>query len=167
MSDRNAQEFWDQMWYWERYETYPDEQVDDPHLVLMLGGQIQKDQDKGQALDPELMGRFDHSVGRVLNRLTNLLPRSLDQVDLNEFKQWLRFGLDPNNRGHDGTVTPIIDANSLVNFLKFTRLARDFCTRHSLADLGQVWASIDQAAQEVDRAHQQPPRPSRFDAAKV
>lgn len=37
MGERQAQEFWDNMWYWERYEKYPAENQDDPHLVIGLG----------------------------------------------------------------------------------------------------------------------------------
>jgi hypothetical protein len=163
MADRQAQEFWDQMWYWEQYETYPSEQLDDPHLVIILGAQVEQARNAGRQPDPELMQRFDHCIGRVLERLTNLLPRSGEQVDLVEVRHWLRFGLDPAHRGHDGVPVPIIDANSLVNFLRFARSAMDFCARHNRADLGQLWASIEQAAQEVERDHQAASRPSRFD----
>src|SRR5436309_1543548 len=76
MSDRQAQEFWDQMWYWEEYETYPGEQADDPHLVMILGAQVQAAGTAGQQPPPDLMQRYDHCVGRVLDRLTNLLPRT-------------------------------------------------------------------------------------------
>ena len=166
MGDRRAQEFWDKMWNWERYERYPGEERDDPHLVIALGTQVQQALDAGRQPDPELSRRFDHCVGRVLDRLTNLLPRSGQQADLNEFKHWLRFGLDPANRGKDGSPVPIIDANSLVNFLRFTELALDYCRRHGLSALGQEWEAVRSAAEEVEAQHQAGPtggqRPSRF-----
>jgi len=165
MAERHAQEFWDQMWYWEHYEQYPGEDRDDPHLVIILGAQVDQAAGAGQQPDPKLMERFDHCVGRVLDRLTNLWPRSGSDVNLDEVKLWLRFGLDKTHRGHDGVVTPIIDADSLVNFLKFTRYAQDFCTRHQLADLGQLWAAVDQAARQVEQEHRGAARSSRFDAA--
>jgi len=163
MGARQAQEFWDRMWYWEQFENYPAEQIDDPHLVIILGSQIDAAHTAGQPVDPDLVDRFDHCVGRVLMRLTDLLPRTGEQADLDELRLWLRFGLDPDVRGHDGTPVPIIDADSLFNFLRFTRSAIGYCNRHDLDELGQLWTSIQQAAQEVEDQHQGQRRPSRFD----
>jgi hypothetical protein len=53
-----------------------------------------------------------------------------------EFKDWLRFGLEPANRGHDGVATPIIDANSLVFFLRFVGYASKV-----IATCGRCWSS--------------------------
>jgi hypothetical protein len=66
-------------------------------------------------------------------------PRSGAAVDIDEFKEWLRFGLEPANRGHDGVATPIIDANRLVFFLRFVGYAREYCERHQLTELGNLW----------------------------
>src|SRR4051794_37508006 len=93
-----------------------------------------------------------------------LFPRTGNAIDIEELKHWLRFGLDEAHRGHDGTPEPIIDANSLVIFLRFARYAREYCERHQLADLGKLWSSIEQAAQKVENEHQGTRRPSRFDA---
>src|SRR4051812_30035616 len=163
MGARQAQEFWDRMWQWERYEKYPAEPIDDPHLVIILGSQVAAVRAAGQQVDPELTERFDHCAGRVLMRLTDLLPRSGEQPDLDEFGGWLRFGLDPTVRGHDGVPVPIIDADSLVNFLRFTRSAIEYCNRHALDDLGSLWTTIQQMAQEIDDQHGARRRPSRFD----
>jgi hypothetical protein len=50
MADRQAQEFWDNMWYWEKYEIFPGETADDPHLVLNLGAQVDQVVGSGSAL---------------------------------------------------------------------------------------------------------------------
>lgn len=154
MSERAAQEFWDQMWYWERYETFPGENVDDPHLVIRLGNQVDNAVAQGQQPDPEVFRRFDACVGRVMNRLTNLFPRSGRAIDTNELQLWLRFGLDRNHRGHDGVETPIIDANSLVIFLQFCRHAKEYCDRHNLDLLSQEWQQIEQVGKDVEDEHQ-------------
>ncbi len=163
MGDRLAQEFWDRMWYWERYEQFPGEGTDDPHLVVGLASQVEQARGAGREPDPELMRRYDHCVGRVLARLTDLWPRRGEAVDLEEVKYWLRVGLDRSHRGHDAAVTPIIDANSLVIFLLFVRHAREYCGRHGLAELGRLWADIERAAQEVENQHAAGREPSRFD----
>jgi hypothetical protein len=163
MADRQAQEFWDNMWYWEKYEVFPGETADDPHLVLNLGAQVDQAVGSGQDPDPDVFRRFDACVGRVMNRFEVRFPRSDEAVDIDEFKEWLRFGLEPANRGHDGVATPIIDANSLVFFLRFVGYAQDYCERHQLTELGSLWDSIEQAAQEVENERQRTPRPSRFD----
>lgn len=150
MGQRQAQEFWDQMWYWERYESYPGEDIDDPHLVIILGSQVDAAKNAGQQPDPDVFRRFDASTGRVLDRLTNLFPRSGDQIDLAELKLWFEFGLNAANRGHDGVPIPIIDANSLLIFLLFARYAREFCVRHTLGDLGTLWTQVEATAQEVE-----------------
>jgi hypothetical protein len=163
MGDRQAQEFWDDMWYWERYESFPGETVDDPHLVIDLGAEVDRALSGGPQPDPEVLRRFDACVGRVLNRFDVRFPRRGEAVDIDEFKHWLRFGLDPAHRGHDGVPTPIIDANSLFIFLRFARYAREYCDRHQLADLAAVWSAVEQAAQEVENERAGPARPSRFD----
>lgn len=163
MADRQAQEFWDKMWYWERYESYPDEQTDDPHLVVGLSARVEDAGEAGQEPDPELMRRYDHCVGRVLARLTDLFPRSGADVDLAELANWLRFGLDGAHRGHDEAITPIIDADSLVIFLFFTKHAIMYCDRHGLTDLQALWTSVQATAQGVEAEHQGARRPSRFD----
>lgn len=99
MSDRAAQEFWDQMWYWERYETFPGEGVDGPHLVIGLGVQVDNAAAQGQQPDSGVFRRFDACVGRVLNRLSTLFPRSGQAIDSNGLKSWLGFGLNRNHRG--------------------------------------------------------------------
>ena len=96
-------------------------------------------------------------------RLTDLLPRTGEQPDLDELKDVAPLGLDPAVRGHDGTPVPIIDADSLVNFLRFTRSAIEYCNRHNLDELGQLWTSIQQAAQEVEDQHEGKRRASRYD----
>lgn len=93
MSDRRAQEFWDQMWYWERYEQFPGERVDDPHLVIILGGQVDAARSSGKEPAPELLRKFDHCVGRVLDRLTNLWPRSGETIDLLKLSTFYDIGL--------------------------------------------------------------------------
>ena len=163
MGDRQAQQFWDEMWYWEKYEIFPGETDDDPHLVINLGFQVDQAVGSGEEPDPEVFRRFDSCVGRILNRFEVRFPRRGEAVDIDEFKEWLRFGLDPANRGHDGNPTPIIDANSLVIFLLFVRHAREYCERHQLTELGALWNSIGQAAQEVESGRQGARRPSRFD----
>src|SRR5688572_15408044 len=105
MGDRQAQEFWDQMWLWEKYEVFPSETTDDPHLVIGLSSEVDA---AGDGVDPVLFSRYDGCVGRVLQRLTNLFPRSGDQLDEIELRQCLKFGLRPDVRGHDAVVTPII-----------------------------------------------------------
>lgn len=164
MGERQAQQFWDEMWYWERYETFPGEPADDPHLVINLGAQVDQAIGNGQEPDPDLFRRFDACVGRMIGRFDLHFPRSGETVDVNEFTQWLRFGLDPAHRGHDGVPTPIIDANSLVIFLRFVRYARAYCDRHQLADLEALWAGIEQSAQQVESERTGPARPSRFEA---
>jgi hypothetical protein len=52
MADRQAQEFWDNIWYWEKYEIFPGETADDPHLVLNLGAQVDQAVGSGQDPDP-------------------------------------------------------------------------------------------------------------------
>jgi hypothetical protein len=163
MGDRQAQEFWDNMWYWENYEKYPAENRDDPHLVIILGGQVDQAINSGQEPDPELFQRFDACVGRVLERFNVRFPRTGADVDMAEFKNWLAFGLNPNMRGHDGTPTPIIDANSLVIFRRFVGYALAYCDRHQLSDLRNLWNEIAQVAQQVDEEHQGARRPSRFE----
>ena len=167
MGDRQAQEFWDQMWYWERYELFPGETIPDPFLPIVLGSQIERARDQGQEPDPEVVTRFNHAVGRVLNRLTNLFPRTGEEVNFEELKHWLAFGLDPANRGHDGEPTPIIDANSLVIFLRFTGYAIEFCKERGLSDLQTLWEKVQEVAQEVEDEHQGEQRPSAFDVANL
>jgi hypothetical protein len=164
MGDRQAQHFWDDMWLFERYDIFPGEADDDPHLVIILGAQVDQAVGNGQEPDPEVFRRFDACVGRILNRFESRFPRSGEAVDIDEFKNWLRFGLDPAHRGKDGVATPIIDANSLVIFLRFVRYARAFCERHQLTELGALWSSIEAAAQEVENERLRTPRPSRFEA---
>lgn len=164
MGERQAQQFWDEMWYWERYEIFPGESTDDPHLVIGLGAQVDQTISNGQEPDPEVFRRFDACVGRIISRFDLRFPRSGEDVDVNEFMAWLRFGLDPEHRGHDGVPTPIIDANSLVIFLRFVRYAREYCSRHQLAALEALWTQIEQAAQQVESERAGPPRPSRFEA---
>jgi hypothetical protein len=159
MGDRLAQEFWDQMWHWEKYERFPAEQVDDPHLVVELAAAIEQ---AGPNPDPELFARYDQCVGRVLNRLTNLFPRSGELLDEAELKHWLAFGLRSDVRGHDAAVTPIIDANSLVIFRFFVRHALEYCERHALAELKSFWTTVANIATQVDEEHQGTPSPSRF-----
>ncbi len=154
MSDRNAQMFWDRMWYWEKYELFPGEQLDDPHLVISLGRQVGSAIAAGQQPDPDLVRRFDACVGRVMDRLINQLPVSADSIDHAELKSWLKFGLNPAHRGHDGVPTPIIDADSLVIFLELCGYARSFCTKNGLTDLGAVWTAIEATANEVEDEHQ-------------
>lgn len=154
MGQRQVQEFWDQMWYWEKYEQFPGEQLDDPHLVISLGRQIGSAVAAGQQTDPDLVRRFDACVGRVMDRLTNQFPVSGDSIDQVELKEWLKFGLDPSHRGHDGDPTPIIDANSLVIFIEFCGYARELCSKQGLADLGVVWTAIEATANEVEDEHQ-------------
>lgn len=162
MSDRQAQEFWDQMWYWEKYEHFPSETTDDPHLVVQLASQVDSAQSGGNQPDPELFARYDQCVGRVLNRVSNMLPRSGANADREEFASWLRFGLNPDVRGHDAAITPIIDANSLVIFRFFVKHAIDYCRRHGLDELLQLWEGIADDAKEVDEQHQGSPGDSRF-----
>lgn len=153
MGQRQAQEFWDKMWAWEEYEVYPGEVADDPHLVIILGGQVDQATNTGTDPDPDVFRRFDACVGRVMNRFELHFPRQGEAVDIDEFSDWLRFGLDPDHRGHDGVQTPIIDANSLFIFLRFARYAREYCDRHQLADLGSQWNSIEAAAQQIENDH--------------
>lgn len=165
MGDREAQEFWNEMWNWEKYETYPGEDQDDPHLVIALGFQVESITASGQVPSPELLQRFDHCVGRVMHRLNTLMPRTGEQVDTDEFGRWLSFGLDPSNRGHDAAVTPIIDSNDLSIFRRFVQHAVDFCVEHQLDELEQLWTQVGQVAQEIDDASQDVSRPSRFQPA--
>ena len=131
------------MWYWERYESYPAEQIDDPHLVIILGGQVARP-GRGPA-GPPRSGRPVRSLrGSGPDAFDDLCLATGEQPDLDELKAWLRFGLDPAVRGHDGVPVPIIDADSLVNFLRFTRSAIEYCNRHDLTELGQLWTSIQQ-----------------------
>lgn len=162
MGDRRAQEFWDQMWLWEKYETFPSEIVDDPHLVVQLARQVDA---AGGGVDPVLFARYDACVGRVLQRLTDLVPRSGDALDEVELKHWLAFGLRADVRGHDEEVTPIIDANSLVFFRFFVTHALRYAERHSRNDLRDLWQRIAVIAEQVDNEHAGAPRASRFDAA--
>lgn len=153
MGQRQAQEFWDKMWYWEEYELFPGEASDDPHLVIMLGAQVDRDTNMGTTPDPDVFRRFDACVGRMINRFELYLPRQGEAVDVGEFSDWLRFGLDPTHRGHDGVPNPIIDANSLFIFLRFARYAREYCERHQLPELAAQWSSIEGAAQEIEDGH--------------
>jgi hypothetical protein len=162
MGDRQAQEFWDRMWLWEKYEAFPSESVDDPHLVVQLASEIDT---AGKDIDPVLLSRYDGCVGRVLQRLTDLFPRSGDVLDEIELKHWLTFGLRPDVRGHDGEVTPIIDANSLVIFRFFATHALRYAERHGRNDLRDLWQQIAAIARQVDDEHPGVPQSSRFDAA--
>jgi hypothetical protein len=165
MSDRRAQEFWDQMWYWERYEQFPGETFDDPHLVISLGRQVSAAVNAGRTPDPDVSRRFDACVGRILDRLTNAFPRSAESLDNTELRSWLKFGLDHNHRGHDGVPVPIVDADSLVIFLEFCGYARDFCNRHNLSELGDLWLQIEATANDVEDERQRSgvsPVTSRF-----
>jgi hypothetical protein len=154
MSDRHAQEFWDRMWYWERYEKFPGEGLDAPHLVISLGRQVSAAVNAGQNPDPDALRRFDACVRRVVDRLTNLFPRSGESLDNVELRSWLKFGLDQSHRGHDGVPIPVIDANSLVILLEFCGYARDFCKRHNLSALRDLWTHIEATANEVEGEHQ-------------
>src|SRR5437899_1599674 len=126
MGDLRAQEFWDRMWLWEKYETFPAETVDDPHLFVQLASAIDA---APNAVDPQVSSRYDGCVGRVLQRLTDLFPRSGNALDKVELKHWLKFGLRPDVRGHDEAVSPTIDANSLVIFRFFTTHALKYAER--------------------------------------
>src|SRR5262245_48039001 len=117
MGDRRAQEFWDQMWLREKYEVFPSETIDDPHLVVQLASEIDA---AGEDPDTALASRYDVCVGRVLQRLTDAFPRRGDALDQAELKHWLKVGLRPDVCGHDQEITPIVDANSLVIFRFFT-----------------------------------------------
>jgi hypothetical protein len=128
--------FWDRMWYWERYERFPGEALDDPHLVIGLGRQVATAVAAGQQPNPVLLQRFDACVGRVMDRLANLFPESGESIDHVELKSRLKFGLDPSHKGHDGVPTPIIDANSLVIFIEFCGYARGLCNRQGLIRCG-------------------------------
>lgn len=162
MSDRRAQEFWDHMWLWEKYEAFPSETVDDPHLVVQLAFEIDS---AGEDTDPVLLTRYDGCVGRVLQRLTDLFPRSGDALDEVELKHWLKFGLRADVRGHDQEITPIVDANSLFIFRFFTTHALRYAERHGRAGLRELWQHVGEIARQVDDEHQGVPQPSRFEAA--
>lgn len=159
MGDRRAQEFWDRMWLWERYETFPSEAVDDPRLVVQLSSAIDA---AGGGADPGLVSRYDGCVGRVPQRLTDLFPPIVEALDQCELKHWLRFGLRPDVRGHDQAVTPIVDANSLFLFRCFVTHAVQYAERHGRDDLRDLWQTVATIAQEVDDEHpaRQHPRAS-------
>jgi hypothetical protein len=162
MGDRNAQEFWDRMWLWEKYELFPTETVDDPHLVVQLSSQVET---SGGNVDPTLFSRYDQCVARVLQRLTDEFPYSVDGLDEAELKHWLKFGLRPDVRGHDEAVTPIVDADSLVIFRFFVMHALQYAIRHNLGDLQALWQKVADIAKQVDDEHQGP-RNSRFGKIK-
>ena len=162
MGDRRAQEFWDYMWLWEKYETFPAETVDDPHLVIQLASEVDA---AGNGVDPVLFARYDACVGRVLQRLTDLFPRTSDALDEVELKHWLKFGLRADVRVHDQEITPIIDANSLAFFRFFVSHAIRYAERHVLNDLRDLWRQVAEIARQVDDEHARAPRASRFDAA--
>lgn len=160
MGDRRAQEFWDQMWLWEKYEVYPSETTNDPHLVVQLASGVDG---AGDDVDPFLFSRYDGCVGRVLQRLTDLFPRSGDALDEAELKHWLKFGLRADVRGHDQEITPIIDANSLVIFRFFVTHAIRYGERHGRNDLRDLWQSVAEIARQVDDEHAGAPPSSRFE----
>jgi hypothetical protein len=162
MGDRRAQEFWDRMWLWEKYEVFPSEATDDPHLVIELASDVDA---AGDDVDPALLSRYDGCVGRVLQRLTDLFPRSGDALDEVELKHWLQFGLRADVRGHDQEITPIVDANSLVIFRFFTTHALRYAERHGRNDLRNLWQRVGEIAKQVDEEHAGVPKGSRFDPA--
>jgi hypothetical protein len=161
MGDRRAQEFWDRIWLWEKYELFPTESVDDPHLVVQLSSDVEA---AGGNVDPELFSRYDHCVGRVLQRLTDEFPNSVDGLDEAELKHWLKFGLRHDVRGHDEAITPIVDADSLVVFRFFVTHALQYAARHKRTDLQALWQKVAEIAKQVDDEHRGVPKSSRFEA---
>jgi len=131
------------MWLWEKYETFSSETTDDPHLVIELASDIDA---AGGDVDPAILSRYDGCMGRVLQRLTDLFPRSGDALDEVELKYWLRFGLRSDVRGHDAAVTPIIDANSLVICRLFVTHALRYAERHGRTDLRHLWQRFAEIA---------------------
>jgi len=65
MGDRQAQHFWDDMWLFERYDTFPGEADDDPHLVIILGAQVDQAVGNGQEPDPRSAPRRDPYLRRA------------------------------------------------------------------------------------------------------
>jgi hypothetical protein len=162
MGDRRAQEFWDRMWLWEKYEAFPTETVDDPHLVIQLSTEVDG---AGGNVDSVLFSRYDNCVGRVTQRLTNEFPRTSDSLDETELKNWLTFGLRSDVRGHDQSISPIIDADSLVIFRFFVNHALKFAVWHGLNDLQAIWQRVETIAKDVDDSRQRG-RPTRFGNVK-
>jgi hypothetical protein len=160
MGDRRAQEFWDEMWLWEKYEVFPSETRDDPHLVVQLASEVDA---AGDDVDPLIFSRYDGCVGRVLQRLTDLFPQSGERLDEVELKHWLKFGLRADVRGHDQEITPIVDANSLVIFRFFSTHALQYAARHGRNDLRDLWQEVAEIARQVDDEHAGAPKASRFE----
>jgi hypothetical protein len=151
------------MWLWEKYELFPSETVADPHLFGQLASQVQA---AGGNVDAALFSRYDQCVGRVLQRLTDEFPYSVDGLDEAELKHWLKFGLRHDVRGHDEAITPIIDADSLINFRFFVTHALQFAARHNRGNLQELWQKVADIAKQVDDEHQGA-RPSRFGNVKL
>jgi hypothetical protein len=100
-----------------------------------------------------------------MDRLVNQFPVSGDSIDRVELTEWLKFGLNPTHRGHDGVPTPIIDADSLVIFIEFCGYARSLCAKQGLVELGVIWTTIEDLANGVEDAHQRSGvsvKPTRF-----
>ncbi len=155
MGDRRAQEYWDQMWLWEKYEAFPSETIDDPHLVVQLVSQIDT---AGEVVNPIVFSRYDGCVGRVLQRPADLFPQSGDALDEVGLKHWLKFGLRADIRGHDQEITPIVDANSLFIFRFFATHALRYAERHGRNDLHDLWQQVAGIARQVDNEHAGAPR---------
>lgn len=164
MGMRAAQEFWDHLWIWETHETYANESQSDPLLVDGLSFQIEA---AGNDPDPALFQRYDHCVGRVIMRFDELFPRRDEDIDFDEMKRWLEFGLDLRFRGHGGARTPIIDANSLRNFTFFARHAVMYGERHGQQRIVELWRRLGQLSEEIDSSNAGDGRESRFDIASI
>jgi len=162
MRDRRAQVFWNEMWLWEKYEVFPSETVDDPHLVVQLASEVDA---AGEDVDLLFFTRYDACVGSVLHPLTGLFPRSGEALDEVELKHWLKFGLRADVRGHDQEITPIVDANSLFIFHIFATHALRYAERHGRSDPHNLWQRVAGIARQVEDEHAGAPKASRFEPA--
>lgn len=128
-------QYWDELWKWENQPPTPPNTQSDPYAALSLAQQVEdaeKALSKAKAAKKpdtsaeekrlkKVRDAFDITGGRVAKKLESLLPKKpTGEIDWDEFKKWMDFGLDPANAGGSGNK-PIIDASSLMYYIFFVQ----------------------------------------------